>query len=37
MNPAQARAGGAATWLQSAAAEVWVKFLLALVGLGLAF
>jgi uncharacterized protein (DUF58 family) len=27
----------AAQWLQSAAAEVWVKFLLALVGLGLAF
>lgn len=26
-----------AQWLQSAAAEVWVKFLLALVGLGLAF
>src|SRR6202047_4395111 len=24
-------------WLQSASAEVWVKFLLALVGLGLAF
>jgi uncharacterized protein (DUF58 family) len=24
-------------WLQSAAAEVWIKFLLALVGLGLAF
>jgi len=37
MNPAPARAGGAAAWLQSAAAEVWVKFLLALVGLGLAF
>jgi len=27
----------AAQWLQSASAEVWVKFLLALVGLGLAF
>jgi uncharacterized protein (DUF58 family) len=26
-----------AQWLQTAAAEVWVKFLLALVGLGLAF
>src|SRR3974390_1517621 len=26
-----------AEWLQSAAGEVWVKFLLALVGLGLAF
>ena len=24
-------------WMQSASAEVWVKFLLALVGLGLAF
>ena len=24
-------------WLQSAAAEVWIKFLLALLGLGLAF
>ena len=29
--------GRAAQWLQSATAEVWVKFLLALVGLGLAF
>jgi uncharacterized protein (DUF58 family) len=29
--------GRLAQWLQSAAAEVWVKFLLALVGLGLAF
>jgi uncharacterized protein (DUF58 family) len=29
--------GRVAQWLQSAAAEVWVKFLLALVGLGLAF
>jgi uncharacterized protein (DUF58 family) len=27
----------AVVWLQSAAAEVWIKFLLALVGLGLAF
>src|ERR1035437_1204999 len=26
-----------AQWLQSASGEVWVKFLLALVGLGLAF
>ena len=26
-----------AQWLQSASAEVWVKFLLALLGLGLAF
>jgi uncharacterized protein (DUF58 family) len=29
--------GGARAWLQSATAEVWTKFLLALVGLGLAF
>ncbi len=29
--------GGVAQWLQSAAAEVWVKFLLALAGLGMAF
>src|SRR3984893_5529424 len=29
--------GRAAAWLQSATAEVWLKFLLALVGLGLAF
>jgi uncharacterized protein (DUF58 family) len=29
--------GKLAHWLQSASAEVWVKFLLALVGLGLAF
>jgi len=29
--------GRAVAWLQSASAEVWVKFLLALVGLGLAF
>jgi len=29
--------GRVAEWLQSASAEVWVKFLLALVGLGLAF
>ena len=29
--------GHLAQWLQSASAEVWVKFLLALVGLGLAF
>jgi uncharacterized protein (DUF58 family) len=29
--------GRVAQWLQSATAEVWVKFLLALVGLGLAF
>lgn len=30
-------ASRAAQWLQSATAEVWVKFLLALIGLGLAF
>ena len=29
--------GRLANWLQSASAEVWVKFLLALLGLGLAF
>lgn len=28
---------GPASWLQSATVEVWIKFLLALVGLGLAF
>jgi hypothetical protein len=38
VNPDQAaRGGGAVAWLQSAGAEVWIKFLLALVGLGLAF
>jgi uncharacterized protein (DUF58 family) len=36
INPASAP-GGPAAWLQSATAEVWIKFLLALVGLGLAF
>ncbi len=35
VNPASNRR--AAAWLQSASAEVWIKFLLALVGLGLAF
>src|SRR6202008_3190718 len=29
--------GRVVPWLQSATAEVWIKFLLALVGLGLAF
>ena len=29
--------GGPAQWLQSASADVWVKFLLSLLGLGLAF
>jgi uncharacterized protein (DUF58 family) len=37
MNPTESTSGSAVAWLQSAAAEVWVKFLLALVGLGLAF
>jgi len=37
LNPGQARSGRALAWLQSATAEVWLKFLLALVGLGLAF
>jgi uncharacterized protein (DUF58 family) len=39
-NPLRSEASGAARlvpWLQSPWAEVWVKFLLALVGLGLAF
>jgi uncharacterized protein (DUF58 family) len=36
VNPGQA-GNGVMAWLQSAAADVWVKFLLALVGLGLAF
>jgi uncharacterized protein (DUF58 family) len=35
--PGQQVSGGAVAWLQSASGEVWVKFLLALVGLGLAF
>ncbi len=37
VSPTQVGNGGAVAWPQSAAAEVWVKFLLALVGLGLAF
>jgi uncharacterized protein (DUF58 family) len=36
-NPVQPRSSRAVAWLQSASAEVWLKFLLALVGLGLAF
>jgi uncharacterized protein (DUF58 family) len=39
-NPMESRPsapGRVAQWLQSATAEVWVKFLLSLVGLGLAF
>jgi uncharacterized protein (DUF58 family) len=37
VNPAPAGRGRPLAWLHSAAAEVWVKFLLALLGLGLAF
>jgi uncharacterized protein (DUF58 family) len=37
VNPRAAGSGRAFAWLQSDAAEVWIKFLLALVGLGLAF
>ena len=37
VNPAEVRSGRLRVWLQSAAAEVWAKFLLALVGLALAF
>jgi uncharacterized protein (DUF58 family) len=37
VNPSEARSSRAVAWLQSASAEVWVKFLLALVGLGMAF
>ena len=37
VNTAQAGSGRALAWLHSAGAEVWVKFLLALLGLGLAF
>ena len=37
VNPNQAASGRAMAWLQSASAEVWIKFVLALVGLGLAF
>jgi uncharacterized protein (DUF58 family) len=36
-SPGQSTSGGPVAWLQSAAGEVWVKFLLALVGLGMAF
>jgi uncharacterized protein (DUF58 family) len=35
INPSSS--SGARAWLQSTSAEIWVKFLLALVGLGLAF
>ncbi|MFZ0952310.1 MAG: DUF58 domain-containing protein [Candidatus Sulfotelmatobacter sp.] len=37
VNSDQLVPGSAIAWLQSATAEVWLKFLLALVGLGLAF
>ena len=37
LNPSQVTPTRAFAWLQSATAEVWLKFLLALVGLGLAF
>ena len=37
VNSGQPASGRAIAWLQSATAEVWLKFLLALVGLGLAF
>ena len=37
VSPARSQRVSAVGWLQSAGAEVWVKFLLALVGLGLAF
>lgn len=35
--PSPSVPGRVAKWLQSASAEVWIKFLLALLGLGLAF
>jgi len=37
LKPASSVPGRLAQWLQSASGEVWIKFLLALVGLGLAF
>lgn len=37
VNASEARSGDARAWLRSSTAEVWAKFLLALVGLGLAF
>src|SRR5579862_6967392 len=37
MKPSSSVPSRVAQWLQSASADVWVKFLLALVGLGLAF
>jgi uncharacterized protein (DUF58 family) len=37
LKPAASPPNRAAQWLQSASAQVWIKFLLALIGLGLAF
>jgi len=37
LNPGRPASGRAVAWLQSPTAEVWLKFLLALVGLALAF
>jgi uncharacterized protein (DUF58 family) len=37
VNSGQLRSRGIAAWLQSTSVEVWIKFLLALLGLGLAF
>ncbi len=37
LKPTRSFTSRVAEWLQSASAEIWVKFLLALVGLGLAF
>jgi uncharacterized protein (DUF58 family) len=37
VHPVPVGSGRAMAWLQSASGEVWVKFLLALIGLGLAF
>jgi uncharacterized protein (DUF58 family) len=37
LNPSPVTSGRVVAWLQSATGEVWLKFLLALVGLGLAF
>lgn len=37
LKPTDRSVGNATRWLQSASAQVWIKFLLALLGLGLAF
>ena len=37
LKPAASSLGRVAQWLQSTSAEVWIKFILALLGLGLAF